>query len=112
MALKMSSKTIVTVKKMLQTYALARPAVRLSLKILKSKSDAGNWVYGPTPKAGIADAAYKVAGPDVAAQCIIRSWPSEDVAEKGDDLANTTTDDEPSPNCRLVAYLPSSNAGA
>lgn len=112
MALKMSSKTAGMIKKMLQNYAIARPAVRLSLKFLKGKNDAGSWVYGPTTKATVADAAYKVAGPDVAAQCIVKLWPSEDAAEKGAGLMISIVEGENTSDYKLVAYLPNSKAGA
>lgn len=112
MVLKIASKTIMNIKKMLQTYAIARPSVRLSIRVLKGKGDAGNWVYGPTPKATVVDAASKVAGPDVAAQCILRAWPNEDgEAEKGIGQMAATTDGEIPSNYKLVAYLPSPKAG-
>lgn len=48
---------------------MARPAVRFSLKVLKAKSDKGNWMYAPKPGSGIEDAAFKVVGKDCAGQC-------------------------------------------
>ena len=46
---KMATKTLAKVKRMLQAYALARPHLRLSLKILKAKDRRGDWTY---PKSG------------------------------------------------------------
>lgn len=112
MALKMSSKTAGMIKRMLQTYAIARPTVRLSLKFLKGKSDTGNWVYGPTPRSTVADAAYKVAGPDVAAQCVIKTWPSQDVDETGASLIDSAVNSENCSDYKMAAYLPNSKAGA
>ena len=42
---KMATKMLAKVKRMLQAYALARPHLRLSLKILKAKDRKGDWMY-------------------------------------------------------------------
>lgn len=70
-ALKHSVRYLAKIKRTMQAYALCRPAVRLSLKVLKAKNDKGNWVYAPKQGAGVEDAALKVVGRDCAAQC---SW--------------------------------------
>ena len=44
---KSSTKCLSRIKKLLQTYALVRPQLRLSLKVLKAKSEKGNWSYAP-----------------------------------------------------------------
>ena len=46
---KISVKMLAKVRKMLQSYALTRPHLRLSLKILKAKDRKGDWTY---PKGG------------------------------------------------------------
>lgn len=46
---KISVKMLAKIKRMLQAYALARPHLRLSLKILKAKDRKGDWTY---PKSG------------------------------------------------------------
>ena len=46
---KISVKTLTKVKRMLQAYALARPHLRLSFKILKAKDRKGDWMF---PKSG------------------------------------------------------------
>lgn len=53
----------------MQAYALARPSVRFSLKIVKAKSEKGNWIYAPKLESGIEDACAKVVGKDCASQC-------------------------------------------
>ncbi|KAI4178567.1 MAG: hypothetical protein LQ346_007404, partial [Caloplaca aetnensis] len=50
-ALKDATKQLAKVKRTLQAYAFARPSVRLSLKVLKAKSDKNNW----TPSLNIKD---------------------------------------------------------
>ncbi|KAK5016598.1 hypothetical protein BJ546DRAFT_329035 [Cryomyces antarcticus] len=68
-ALKSSVKCLVKIKRTLQAYALARPTIRFSLRVLKAKNDKGNWIYAPKPGAGVEDAAFKVVGKDCASQC-------------------------------------------
>ncbi|KAI1910258.1 hypothetical protein LOZ39_001858 [Ophidiomyces ophidiicola] len=65
--LKSPSSTLSRVKKMLQQYALCRPYIRFSLKILKQSSV---WVYAPNEKPSLFDAILKIFGGDVAAQCV------------------------------------------
>ncbi|KAK2758765.1 hypothetical protein FQN54_003456 [Arachnomyces sp. PD_36] len=105
-ALKASSKTLAKTKKMLQTYAIARPTVRLSLKVLKSKNETGNWIYAPATKSTPSDAVSKVSGPDVVSQCIVRSWPNDDDVENRPELISAMTDDGSSSGYSLVACLP------
>ena len=46
---KTAVKMLTKIKRLLQAYALARPYLRLSLKILKAKDRKGDWMY---PKSG------------------------------------------------------------
>lgn len=50
-ALKEAAKTLASAKELLKSYALARPHVKLSLKVLKSGK--GNWSFAPRPHDGI-----------------------------------------------------------
>ena len=75
-ALKDSAKQLAKIKRTLQAYALARPSVRLSLKVLKSKTDKGNWIYGPKSDASVLDAAVKVVGKKVTDECQWLVWNS------------------------------------
>lgn len=70
-ALKNTVKCLAKIKQILQAYAFARPATRLSLRVLKAKNDKGNWSYAPKPGANIEDTAFKVVGNACASQC---SW--------------------------------------
>ena len=40
-------KILSKIKKTLQSYALARPHIKFSLKVLKAKNEKGNWMYSP-----------------------------------------------------------------
>lgn len=68
-ALKAAPKTLAKIKQLLQSYAFARPAARLSLKVIKAKNDKDNWTYAPKIGGGIEDTALKVVGKPCASQC-------------------------------------------
>jgi DNA mismatch repair ATPase MutL len=68
-ALKHSTKWLAKSKRLMQAYALARPSVRFSLKVLKAKTNRGDFIYAPKPSASVEDAAFKVIGKDCAGQC-------------------------------------------
>ncbi|KAL4883810.1 hypothetical protein BJY04DRAFT_226428 [Aspergillus karnatakaensis] len=74
-AIKNSKKTLVAIRKMVQTYAMARPSTRLSLKVLKAKNESGNWMYAPAKHATLMEAALKIAGTEIASQCMAKEWP-------------------------------------
>jgi DNA mismatch repair protein MutL len=71
MAIKNAEGNIKQIKKMLQAYALARPQLRLSLKVLKSPDAHANWVYAPQPQGSTTalDAVAKIVGAACASQC-------------------------------------------
>ncbi|KAL3478929.1 hypothetical protein BJX99DRAFT_223224 [Aspergillus californicus] len=75
-ATKNCKKTLPRIRKMIQAYAMARPGVRLSFKVLNSKVDSGNWIYAPGKDAGLMGAALKVVGTDVASNCMLKQWPA------------------------------------
>lgn len=91
-ALKDATKGLSKIRKMLQSYALARPSVRFSLKILKAKSEKGNSMYVPKSNEATEDAAFKVVGKEAASQC---SW--------------TTVEDQ---RYGIRAFLPRTDADA
>lgn len=61
---------------------MCHPTKRLSLKVLKAKTATNNFIYTGGPNANPMDAALKIAGTDVAANCTIKEWPS-DVSDDG-----------------------------
>jgi DNA mismatch repair protein MutL len=76
-ALKAASRTLSDIKKLLQAYAFARPTARISFKVLKSKNDKFNWIYGPSPgSTTLLSAAARIVGQEVAVQCEARHWRS------------------------------------
>ena len=81
---KTTVKMLSKIKRMLQAYALARPYLRLSLKILKAKDRKGDWTF---PKSGALStsrldaslhAATDIFGKKLTSQCnvISSSWSS------------------------------------
>lgn len=91
-ALKCSMKTIGKIKQILQTYAFARPTTRLSLRVMKAKSDRDNWTYAPKAGMDMEETAMKVLGKACASQC---AW--YEVTSKG---------------FQIHAFVPRSNAEA
>lgn len=91
------------IKKMLQTYAMAQPSRRLSLKVLKAKNESNIWMYAPGQSATIIDAALRVAGKEVAANCALKKWPHLD----------QSSSDEPKgvSGYRFTAFLPKGDTG-
>lgn len=81
---KATVKMLSKIKRMLQAYALARPHLRLSLKVLKAKDRKGDWTY---PKSGALSAsrleaslhaATDIFGKKLTSQCNVTSssWSS------------------------------------
>ncbi|KAF2281216.1 uncharacterized protein EI97DRAFT_389679, partial [Westerdykella ornata] len=68
-ALKHSAKWLARIRRLMQAYALARPTVRFQLRVLKAKTDKGNFNYAPKAGAKVEDAAFKVIGRNCASQC-------------------------------------------
>lgn len=112
-ALKDSAKQLAKIKRSLQAYALARPSVRLSLRVLKAKTDKGNWMYAPKSDASVLDAAVKVVGKKVTDQCRWLVWTpntlsTEAGATEGDGTTTSATTDS---TYQVEALLPISDAG-
>ncbi|TQB69576.1 hypothetical protein MPDQ_001657 [Monascus purpureus] len=104
-ALKDTSKILARIKKMLQAYALSRFSIRMSFKILKAKSESGNWIYAPGKNATLTDAALKVVGSEVVSCCTLETRSSSQYeAETG------KPDIDKSPDYQLVALLPKADA--
>lgn len=67
--LKNTENCLKKIKRTLQSYAFARPHVRLSLRVLKAKNNKDGWIYAPKTNANAEDAACKVVGVPCANQC-------------------------------------------
>lgn len=99
--LKSGSKTLIKIKRLVQSYALARPSTRLSLKVLKAKNENNNWTYAPGPVASLPDAVIKTFGREVSSCCVSKKIPTdvpgEEIVVEG--------------GYGLIAFLPTPNSG-
>lgn len=107
-SLKDSAKTISKIKDILQSYALARLHVRLSLKVLKTGK--GNWSFVPRPTDSIKEAVIQVAGNQVAGQCIEKTNFSEDACTPGGNDARHQHSSAPKSSFAIQAFLPRPDA--
>ena len=72
--MKTTTKILANVRKMLFTYAFARPEVRFTFKVLKAKNDKMNWSYAPTlGAASMIEHAIKLIGKEAASQTTLVS---------------------------------------
>ncbi|KAK7430816.1 hypothetical protein QQZ08_002605 [Neonectria magnoliae] len=67
-ALKESRKTLMNIKRLLETYALALPRIRLSLKVPGDPQQ--TWTYSPSSSANTHEAVTKVFGHSLRTQCV------------------------------------------
>ena len=89
----------------MQAYAMAQPSKRLSLKVLKAKSEINNWAYAPGQNATVKDAALKVAGSHAISCCMTKEWPVED------DSVNAEQSGMDTLGYKLTALLPKADSG-
>ncbi|CAG8971740.1 hypothetical protein HYALB_00007220 [Hymenoscyphus albidus] len=110
-ALKSSSKTLIKIKELLQAYALARPSVRFSLKVLKESK--GGFSYAPRPTNGIKEAVSHVIGKDASAQCVEKTFVFSESQPMGHDQIDdyaSTSDQVESSQFHVSVYLPRPDA--
>ena len=67
-AIRESSKTLDKIRDLLKTYAIARPSLKLMLKVPQHPKQ--SWSYSPKKTAGVKEAVLQIAGKDAAAHCI------------------------------------------
>lgn len=84
---------------------MSQPSKRLSLKVLKAKSESNNWVYAPGQNATLMDAALKVVGNHVASCCMAKVWPSEGDSVNGEQSRRDAS------GYKLIALLSKADSG-
>jgi hypothetical protein len=77
-ATKNAAKCLAKIRRLMQAYALARPAVRFRLHVLKAKNNKGDFIYAPKANSDIEDAVLKVISKDCALQCDWKAFESDD----------------------------------
>lgn len=105
-------KTLTCIKKVLQSYAFARPHVRLSLKVLKSKNEKQNWIYGPKPDASIKDVATRVGGQELASQCVLETLANTQATSNCAATSPDAAENDSLSSFHVVALLPRPDSGA
>ncbi|OJI79622.1 hypothetical protein ABZX51_008073 [Aspergillus tubingensis] len=85
------AKTLVRIKKLVQAYAIAQPSKRLSLRVLRAKTETNNWIYAPGNNTSLVDAVLKVVGTEVSSSCLVKAWPPDNDSDR---------------SFRIVALLP------
>ncbi|KAF1932100.1 uncharacterized protein M421DRAFT_98318 [Didymella exigua CBS 183.55] len=69
LAIKGAPKCLAKIRRLMQAYALARPAIWFILHVLKAKNNKCDFVYAPKASANVEDAALKIIGKECALQC-------------------------------------------
>jgi DNA mismatch repair protein MutL len=70
MADKSASQSLEEIQRLLQSYAMARPQLKLTMKVFKSSKR--NWIYSPKPGDGVEEAMIQIFGIDAKYRCIVR----------------------------------------
>lgn len=73
---KISKKHIVDIKQLLRAYALARPNIRLSFKVIGGGPKL-SWSYSPPPDANVKEAVVQLFGTGVMSQCLLQTVTSK-----------------------------------
>lgn len=106
--MKASAKSLKNIKRLLQTYAFARPSVRFSLKVLKAKNDQWSWSYVPARHPTASDVAVKIVGKKVVDQCQWKFWNSSWDENLSDPELEAETDED---SYKFEAILPTPSCG-
>ena len=105
--LKGSTKLLFKTKRLIQAYALARPTIRFSLKVLKAKNDKGNWIYAPKngaiPEAVLTNATMQVVGKKVVEQSKWTAWSPSSFENR---TGNAETEADKNNVYKIQALLP------
>lgn len=109
-ALNQVAKTLSNIKKTIQAYSLARPATKISLKILKAKNDKGNLTYSPKPGATVFDAATQLLGRKIVEQCHWKTWTADTKAPLAE-AQSISHDPDSEDHLKIEALLPTANCG-
>jgi len=97
MAVKEAKKTLDKVQELLRSYAMARPQLRLHLKVLQPSTKI--WSYSPKPKATPMEALVQLFGTDLASRCSLRTLKCIQTRTRGNVAA------ELSPGCFILEAL-------
>jgi len=95
---KESVKTLAKIRQLMLAFALARPSIRFSLKVLKASKY--SWTFSPRSNDGIKEAVSQVIGRDTSNQCIEMGFAFSESRLKA--TTDPVTDEVPKPNSTLT----------
>lgn len=90
--LKESPRYLARMKGILQSYALAKPAIRLRFAVIKIP--ALSWTYSPHANGGIKEAATQLFGIELASQLVYQEYSSTNPQEQSGPPADTSNHDQ------------------
>ena len=107
-ALRTSGRTLLRLKALLQDYALIRPSIRFTLKVLKAKNDKGNWSYVPKLTATTFDAVAQIYSKSLLNGLVVVHWPK---LQTTGTVSRAQVDEGPLHEMRMEAILPLASCG-
>ncbi|KAI2781725.1 hypothetical protein F4815DRAFT_465470 [Daldinia loculata] len=96
-AIKDSAKAIGKIRELLCSYAMARPQLRYSLRVLQLPKQ--NWNYSPKLRCSVKEAAVQLFGPDITTYCFEKIFEISDLTSSNDP---SVKHQEPLLNCKYV----------
>jgi hypothetical protein len=96
---------------MLKAYALARPMVRISMKVLKANNDKDNFIYAAKAGATVTDAAMMIFGQQVLAECEWQVWSSTVQVDEEDARPSSSISTMTGFVYTLEAFMPRKQSG-
>lgn len=93
---KTTAKTLARIKRLLQSYAIARPQLRLLFKVLKAKSDKDNFKYPISHRinGSVNETLYRAAALDIVGKKVIDQcqWTSSSWSTSGEQIETALAD--------------------
>lgn len=105
---KEATKSIAKIHRLLQAYALARPSIRLSLKV--SKGGKGSWSFIPHPSGDVREAVLRAISRDTALQCIEMTVQSGERKQSASLVPEVANNAKGLQQFTMDAFLPSPQA--
>ncbi|KAI0898476.1 hypothetical protein F4806DRAFT_458521 [Annulohypoxylon nitens] len=107
--IKESTKTVDKIRAVLRSYAMARPQLKLSFKVLQSPKQ--NWSYSPKPGASVKEAAIQLFGSEIATCCLEKTFAMNE-PHKENNKANEKQSPSHSGPYKLEAFILKPNFNA
>ncbi|KAL7629200.1 hypothetical protein AAE478_000720 [Parahypoxylon ruwenzoriense] len=102
-AVKDSAKTIDQIRELLRSYAMARPQLRLSFRILQSPKP--NWSYSPKQGDTVREATIQLFGAELAACCVEKTFQSDGLIDTSEPTSSEHQDPLPPNHYLFEAFI-------